>query len=384
MYGLCCKVFEDAPSWQLKLAKNTTVGSQYAFLISLLGIYSLSWGEGFGMLMYDIQFCKVWWVLLGALLLLPFHGTARQLGTWACLVWVNIASLMGTIFIPLVYFMAKGTSVTREPGSTFEFVSSSLGFEKVLSGVSTFTFAFTSQFMLIEIMSEMKDKRELPKAYVSMAAPFMGIAFLLVGLVGYYFLGSGVSVMLPQNLPFGDLYRIAAVCLLVHMLISYLIKGIVVCYGTHKVFAPQTADGTDRKAWIHWNIVVVSMFAFAFLLANLVPFFGDFVDLVGASVTPLSCYIMPLFMYMKWYKTHGNGMTSTFEWGIIYLELLLAFILMFAGTAIELKTIVAKWQTYGVPFACHCENLWNTCQCSAHHAGMEQCLIPALNATLFR
>merc|ERR1711861_92548 len=97
------------------------------------------------------------------------------------------------------------------------------GANLILSGLSTYMFAFTSQFMLVEIISEMRERTELPKAYVGYAAPFMCFAFVLVGLAGYYYLGNAVQLMLPQNLPFGILFRLAAVCLLLHMLISYLI-----------------------------------------------------------------------------------------------------------------------------------------------------------------
>lgn len=375
MYDLCNKVFEDAPAVQRGFCNKLTVGSQYGFFFSILGIYTLSWGEGFGMLFYDVHLCKVWWILIGSLFLMPFLFTARTMGTWKSLVWINIGSLIGTIIIPLAYFAVVGIEETREPGSAVYAVNPKLGAKGgasiILSGLSTYMFAFTSQFMLVEIISEMSDSSELPKAYVGYAAPFMCFAFVLVGLVGYYYLGDAVDVMLPQNLPFGMLFRLAAICLLLHMLISYLIKAIVTCYGVHKVVHPKSADGNDAISWFYWRSIVLGAFLFAFLIANVVPFFGDFVDLVGASVTPLSCFIMPIVIYIKWYKQHGAGRTGYFEWFVIGVEMTLALVLMVSGTIAECETIVSHWKEYGAPFACHCENLWNTCECSAHHAGME-------------
>ena len=35
------------------------------------------------------------------------------------------------------------------------------------------------------------------------------------------------------------------------------------------------------------------------VLANIVPFFGAAVDLLGASVTPISCWLIPLVCYMR-------------------------------------------------------------------------------------
>merc|ERR1719221_650806 len=97
----------------------------------------------------------------------------------------------------------------------------------VLSGLSTFTFGMTSQFMLAEIMGEMKNIQELPKAYAKLSAPFQLAAFMVAGLGGYFFFGSKSAGMLNENLPFNLSFQVAACCLVVHMLISYLIKGVV-------------------------------------------------------------------------------------------------------------------------------------------------------------
>merc|ERR1712045_855870 len=97
-------------------------------------------------------------------------------------------------------------------------------------------------------------------AYMGYATPFMGSAFLLVGLFGYYYLGSEVNAMLPQNLPFGFCFRIAGACLLLQMMISYLIKGVVMCNGVHRFVLPNTADQNDKTSWIHWNIIHPALF----------------------------------------------------------------------------------------------------------------------------
>ena len=39
--------------------------------------------------------------------------------------------------------------------------------------------------------------------------------------------------------------------------------------------------------------------------------------------------------------------------------------------------IAALREEYGYPFDCHCDDMWNTCACSAEHPGMETCAEPA-------
>ena len=171
--------------------------------------------------------------------------------------------------------------------------------------------------------------------------------------------------MMNENLPFGIAFQVAAGCMLTHMLISYLIKGVVMCKSVH--------------------VVALMLLSIAWFLGNIVPFFGAAVDLLGASVTPISCWFIPLVLYMRmcwdypdWESHEGRkrGKRSTFvkyvEWTAIGLECLLAVVLMIFGTRSSLLTIVGEWATYGQPFACHCEGLWKTCGCSAEHAGMSQ------------
>eukprot|EP00401_Gymnodinium_catenatum_P046080 CAMPEP_0117505966 /NCGR_PEP_ID=MMETSP0784-20121206/25660_1 /TAXON_ID=39447 /ORGANISM="" /LENGTH=68 /DNA_ID=CAMNT_0005301415 /DNA_START=1 /DNA_END=207 /DNA_ORIENTATION=+ len=63
---------------------------------------------------------------------------------------------------------------------------------------------------------------------------------------------------------------------------------------------------------------------------------------------------------------------------LIAFELVFAVVLMVMGTHTAAERIMSSWSTYGYPFDCHCEDLWNTCDCSAAHSGMESC--PAVAA----
>lgn len=138
----------------------------------------------------------------------------------------------------------------------------------------------------------------------------------------------------------------------------------------------EYSDSDDKRcrSWLAWNILAVSTLLAAWVLANLVPFLGDLVDLLGASFTPLSCWVMPIAMFGRWYWNAGDDRphVSKVEWTVMLLELLLAFVLMFLGTWSAVMNIVKEWHTYGYPFECHCEGLWDTCACSADHAGMSE------------
>mmetsp|Transcript_99359 Transcript_99359/g.206967 ORF Transcript_99359/g.206967 Transcript_99359/m.206967 type:complete len:478 (+) Transcript_99359:192-1625(+) len=376
---LCRGAFVKSSKLQRRSIAIVTGISQYSFLFGLMGIYLLSAGKGLGMLFYNTHICLPIWALIASAVLLPFAGTAREMGTYQSLVWINIITLCGTVLIPLGYYCVHGTEgIKPEDSQVLAFAP--LTAAGVLSALSTFTFGMTSQFMLTEIIAEMKDPAELPKAYVSISAPFQLIAFMVAGLGGYFFLGDAVNGMINENLPFGIAFQVGAFCLVTHMLISYLIKGVVLCRAMLTAAKEEWASPDDprKRALFGWNVMVIPTIIAAWLLANLVPFFNELVDLLGASFTPLSCWVIPILMFIRYYvDAEEKPKVSIFEWIAIALEMCLAVVLLFLGTYTSLVAIHENWQSFGYPFECHCEGIWETCACSSHHIGMmDQCAAP--------
>ncbi|CAE8639134.1 unnamed protein product [Polarella glacialis] len=377
---LCKAAFAKAPPWQQRLAATLTGVSQLVFFFALLGIYLISAGKALALIFNDAQVCLPVWMLMGAVIIAPFAGSSRTMGTYESLVWLNILTLLGSVFIPLGYMIIQGTEETRPANSQFMAIEP-ITIPHTLTGLSLFTFGMTSQFMLIEIIAEMKDPAELPKAYAGISAPFQLGAFGLVGLGGYYYVGDAVQGMIIESLPFGGALTAACVCLVIHMLISYLIKGVVFCGSLQRFFDPAYASPTDtrKRSWLSWNVVVISTAICAWLFANLIPFFTEAVDLVGASVTPLSCWIIPIGMYLRcsWDCEDDKLRIGFFEGVLLVIEIALALVLMIFGSASAMETIVAGWTTFGYPFACHCQLIWATCECSSDRIGMEYCNLTA-------
>jgi len=206
---------------------------------------------------------------------------------------------------------------------------------------------------------------EFPKAYACISAPFQLVAFLVAALGGYFFLGDKVSGMINENLPFGIALQVAAVCLCTHMLISYLIKGVVFCGFLQSNFDPRHADPKDMQcaSWTSWNVFVIFVLASAVLIANLVPFFEEAVDLLGALFAPLSCWMLPILFFVRFWYDAGEKRprVSCAEWTLIMAEFAVAAVLMVLGTVSSVQTIGKQWHEFGMPFSCHCEGLWNTC-----------------------
>merc|ERR1719263_646723 len=154
----------------------------------------------------------------------------------------------------------QGVEKSRIPGSSVHAVAE-LNLSNTMLGLSIMLFSFTSQFMLVEIMHEMKDVADFPKAYTMASAPFQGLAFLICGLGGYYFRGDLVTGIIVDTIPFGAWFQLAAVCLIIHMVITWVIKGIVFCRALQAAWDPGIVDDGSKTGWIHWGALVAAVMA---------------------------------------------------------------------------------------------------------------------------
>jgi len=217
-------------------------------------------------------------------------------------------------------------------------VKPDMSFSDAMRAIGIFAFAFTGQFILVEVISEMEDKEEFPKAYTWISAPFQFFAFAACGMGGYYFKGDAIAGIIIDGIGFGPTLRLAAACLLAHMLITYLIKGVVFCRNVHRSLEGAMADEKTARAWAIWLTVVTGTMVASWLTGNIVPFFSDLVDLLGASLTPFCCWIVPIVLYV--YSAWDSKGLSAAELALLAVEVGLSVVLMVAGTAITIANII--------------------------------------------
>ena len=101
--GFVRGAFAKAPAWQRRVMIWITGFCQKSFIVGMMVLYLMSTGKGMGMLFYHYHVCLPPWMIYAALLLLPFAATARHMSSWQSLVWLNVATLMGSVLIPLSF-----------------------------------------------------------------------------------------------------------------------------------------------------------------------------------------------------------------------------------------------------------------------------------------
>jgi len=261
---------DRASARQWRAANDITGVSQYTFMFAILGIYLLSAGRGLGMLFHASEVCLPQRAAVAALLLLPFASTGASRGRrrgrlaaraggaprraaragrrvrWQALRGAGgrggAAAVGGGGLLSPAAAAAAAAAAAREAVALAERLPCFAGCRR---GRGRGRGDATAR-LLGSPREGRRDPRELPKAHVGISAPFQLAAVALAGLGGYFLWGKAVG-RINENLPFNAGFQAAAACLRAHMLVSYLIKGVVSCRAIPRKAAREYADPNDQR-----------------------------------------------------------------------------------------------------------------------------------------
>ena len=168
---------------------------------------------------------------------------------------------------------------------------------------------------------------------------------------------------LPYISGFTISYRIASALLCFHVMVSYLILGNVLARMLHLKVSPKHVNDLGWRGKLEWFGCTSSILVVSVIVANAIPFFDLLTSLMGGlMITPL-CLILPMIFYIKT-RFMVEHKIKWWEW-IIYIVIICFGVLVLVVSTIEnFRQIISSAATFGMPFACHCQDLWNTCECS--------------------
>ena len=55
---------------------------------------------------------------------------------------------------------------------------------------------------------------------------------------------------------------------------------------------------------------------------------------------------------------------AIWEWVINLSLVAFGIVLMVISTMENVRELISNWSTFGAPFSCHCQGMWDTCECS--------------------
>jgi hypothetical protein len=303
-------------------------------------------GLSLEMIFYSSSICSYWFMLIAAGGILILMQFARTLHAASFMCWFNMACITISVGIALITMMVEG----RDESVVTYAVNPDLTVQSFFGAMTRFVFAYSGQFMYLELMAEMKRPQDFPKTFM-IAGPYQVFMYALVGIVGYYYKGTEVSGFIIDNIPTGPAYVASAVFLFIHMLITYVIKGQVLSRAIHLAVHPASANDTGVTGRGVWFAITTTLIVIGWVLVNAVPFFDYFSSILGA-MQALPTLIFPAMFFIAARRAQ-NSSVSKIELAVMVLFCFaLGLCLMVFGMWDAIDGIIQSYSTLGAPFTC--------------------------------
>jgi hypothetical protein len=182
-----------------------------------------------------------------------------------------------------------------------------------VSGLNAFlniSYTFIGQITLPSFISEMKEPRDFPKALWAVTIAEI-ILFSLVGAVVYAYTGTQYNTAPAFGSLGNEVFKKVAFSFMIPTLIFL---GVLYASVTARFVFFRIFEGTRHKGnhtvvgWASWAGILLLTWILAFIIAEVIPFFGDLLSLMSSLFDSFFGFIFWGVAYLRMRRTdHGDG-----------------------------------------------------------------------------
>ncbi|KIP08747.1 hypothetical protein PHLGIDRAFT_507405 [Phlebiopsis gigantea 11061_1 CR5-6] len=320
------------------IGREVLGGAQVIFLVFVCGSHVLT-----GLIAFDTitagASCSVLWAGVSALICMALT-VPRTLNGISYLSVGSFISILTAVIITMVGVGVIGHQAPVE-------VTSSLSFASGFLAVTDVIFAYAGHVAFFTFIAEMKEPADFPKALYALQIADTTL-YLIVGVVVYAYTGANAVSPALGNTGV-TLRRISYGIALPTIMIAGVINGHV-CAKLIFVRIFRRADGSasrhmtshSAKGWTTWVAICVAIWALAFVIAEVIPFFNDLLGVISALFASWFTYgISGVFWFHltprdAFWRTPWQRAKTLF-WGAVVLA---GAFIMVAGLYASITSIV--------------------------------------------
>ncbi|KAH9865657.1 hypothetical protein J1614_009243 [Plenodomus biglobosus] len=287
-------------------------------------------------------------------------STLAQLATFSAL-FTFISVILAAIFSgieqkPAGYPSLGEPIVTAIPEATVTFVTG-------MSAFMNISYTFIGQITLPSFIAEMKNPKDFPKALWTVTICEI-IVFSLVGGVVYGYTGNQYMTSPAFGSLENEVYKKVAFTFMVPTIIflGVLYASVSARFVFFRVFA-DTRHVTSHTiiGWIGWGAILAMLWTFAFIIAEVIPFFSDLLSLMSSLFDSFFGFIFWGVAYYRMRReTYGpdfykkRGFRGYFGFGFNIMLCFIGLLFLTAGTYATVQSIIDgyKMASFGGPFSC--------------------------------
>jgi len=295
-----------------------------------------------------IEICRPYWCIIALGLILPL-AQIQSLDGLRYLCILDAVLFLAAVFIPVLFMVCSFSQGENPAGIETHFVNPNMTWIDFFSGFSKITFSYIGAYIYLEMMAEMKVPEDFPKTFF-ISGPFQLLIYLSASCVSYAYKGAEIGddliiSILPRE---GIMYKLSSIFLLVHMIMAYLVKGVIVTKTIYIKVFPKERGKLSKAKWFLCTVIVAIL---TFILSNAIPIFNDLVSLIGSTLVPWLGFLFPVLFLLKAKKNVGLT-SSIFEVVCCSVLISIGIVLFFVGTAANSIKIVEGYSGGNVPFSC--------------------------------
>ncbi|WVQ96884.1 hypothetical protein IAU59_003991 [Kwoniella sp. CBS 9459] len=304
--------------------------------------------------------CTVAWVVVAMVGTFAL-ASIQTLNKVSILGWIGFVSVMSAILIiTIAVGIQDRPSAAPQVGpwekdiSAFNSAGTFLG---GMGAVCTVVFSYSGTPAFLNVVGEMRKPTDYNKA-LYWCQTIVTATYLTIGIVVYYFCGQYLA-----NPALGSAGHVIKIVAYAVALPGLFVSVTIYTHVGAKMIFVRLLRGTEHltsHSFTHWAVwlgTVAACVAISFILAESIPFFGDLVNLIGATLGTLMCMVTEGWMWLhdNWGRRHTDK--SLYYRALVVLNVFLivaGIFIMITGTwsaALSIKTSYSAG-TISNPFSC--------------------------------
>ncbi|KAF3760451.1 hypothetical protein M406DRAFT_93301 [Cryphonectria parasitica EP155] len=281
---------------------------QTIFMVFVMGSHLLTWTIALNNLSNSSQ-CTVMWAGVGLVIFFLFN-VGRTLKYTSYMSIASSLSILSAVLVTIV-----DVAIEKPIGSTSIDISRQIGFATGFLAATNISIAFCAHSCFFTVMSELKDKKDWPKALLALQILDTSL-YLVSAIVIYIYVGPDVpspalsaagttvvrkviwGIALPTIVIAGVIYA--------HVAGTFMFERV---FGGTEHVARRTRLGT--AVWIG---MMLGIWVLAFVIAESIPIFNSLLSLVAALFVSWFSYGVPglmwLFLHRGEYSQRRVGLVA--------------------------------------------------------------------------
>ncbi|KAK9765047.1 hypothetical protein K7432_006932 [Basidiobolus ranarum] len=237
-----------------------------------------------------------WIIICTALVFIPFV-TFRNIREITILSFFGTFATIFAIIVVVVVSFMNLDKAKELPERSHTFVN----WGQIPLTLGSIGFSFGGNVVFPHVEATMKNPKAWNKV-MSLSIATVAVLYLLIAASGYYVFGSEALAPIFQNLnPYNPATTVAVILITIHVLLA----SPLFLFGFVNEIEHNFRINEERLSKVSYysirTAIRVLTILFVGVIAVIVPFFGDFMSLIGALSECMTVFVLPVVCYLKLY-----------------------------------------------------------------------------------